>query len=136
MMIYGVTTLATDFSDQLLNNWWVRFIKTLLFFVPRSNPDVERLYPQVESWALELSDDGWPQREVGLDKAGKPLFATPTIKTLASGPIWRTNSFSKASFFKYLPKNLKGYGPMAQKAPNVRSQYSSTILKEKALNER
>lgn len=79
-MIYGVTTLATDFTDQPLNNWLVRLIKALLFFVPRANPDVERLYPQVKSWALEISDDGWPQREVGLDKAGKPLFATPNDK--------------------------------------------------------
>jgi hypothetical protein len=76
-MFYGVTTKATNFTDELLNNWRVRFLKVLLFFVPRANPDVERYYPLVKEWALELSDDGWPQREVGLDKAGAPIFATP-----------------------------------------------------------
>ena len=76
-MIYGATTKATDFTDETLHNWRVRWVKALLFFVPRANPDVERFYPLVKEWALELSDDGWPQREVGLDQAGKPLFATP-----------------------------------------------------------
>ena len=76
-MFYGATTNATDFTDNALNSWKVRLVKTLLFFVPRANPDVERLYPLVKEWVLELSDDGWPQREVGLDQTGKPLFATP-----------------------------------------------------------
>lgn len=76
-MIYGATTKATDFTDKMLNSWKARFMKTLLFFVPRANPDIERLYPLVKEWALELSDDGWPQKEVGLDSTGKPLFATP-----------------------------------------------------------
>lgn len=76
-MIYGATTKATDYTYESLNSWKTRLVKTLLFFVPRANPDVECLFPLVKEWALELSDDGWPQREVGLDQMGKPLFAIP-----------------------------------------------------------
>ena len=79
-MIYGATTKATDFTDESLNSWKARLVKTLLFFVPRANPDVERLFPLVKEWALELSDEGWPQREVGLDQTGKPLFAIPDAR--------------------------------------------------------
>ena len=50
LMIYGITTEATDFTDELLSDWRVRLIKTILFFLPRANPDNERLYPRVKSW--------------------------------------------------------------------------------------
>jgi len=60
-----------------LRHWKVRLAKALLFFVPRANPDIEKLYPQVKKWALELTEDGWPQREVGLDARGVVLFRTP-----------------------------------------------------------
>lgn len=76
-MLYGCTTEQTDWTVRSINDWRVRLIKVLLFFVPRANPDVERLYPLVREWALELSEDGWPQREIGLDSSGRPLFATP-----------------------------------------------------------
>ena len=79
-MIYGATTKATDFTAESLNSWKVRSVKTLLFFIPRANPDVEHQLPLVKEWVLELSDDGWPQREVGLDQTGKPLFAIPDAR--------------------------------------------------------
>src|SRR4051812_3155023 len=55
----------------------VRLIRAILFFIPRANPDVEPLYPQVRTWALELSDEGTPQREIGLNEVGVPLFCLP-----------------------------------------------------------
>jgi hypothetical protein len=76
-MHYGITTEATGFSEQALNDWRVRLLKTALFFIPRANPDTERFYPQVKQWVLELSDDGWPQREVALGESGNVLFRTP-----------------------------------------------------------
>ena len=76
-MFYGTTTLATDFTEEILRNRKVRIIKALLFLVPNANPDVERLYPLVKKWALELSDDGSPQREIGLDNQGVALFRLP-----------------------------------------------------------
>jgi len=76
-MYYGTTTLATDFTEETMRNWKVRVIEKLLFFVPRANPDTEKLYPQVRIWVLELSDEGWPQREIGIGDNGVPLFFAP-----------------------------------------------------------
>jgi hypothetical protein len=76
-MFYGITTKATNFTHERLNDWRVRLLKAVLFFIPRANPDIESLYPLVKEWALELSEEGWPQREVGLDGIGEPLFGTP-----------------------------------------------------------
>lgn len=76
-MRYGVTTEATDFTEAQLNDWRVKVLKAVLFFIPRANPDTERLYPSVKAWALELSNDGLPQREVGLSESGSVLFCAP-----------------------------------------------------------
>ena len=65
-MHYGITTEGANFTDDLMSDWRIRVLKAVLFFVPRANPDNERLHPKVRSWALELDDQGWPQREVGL----------------------------------------------------------------------
>jgi hypothetical protein len=74
---YGTTTVATDFTVAELRHWKIKLARALLFFVPRANPDIEMLYPQVRKWALELSEDGWPQREIGLGDQGAILFRTP-----------------------------------------------------------
>ena len=76
-MFYGTTTNATNLTGEIPSDWRVRLVTALLFFVPRANPDAEKLYPLVKEWALELSDDGWPQREVGLNDAGVPLLVLP-----------------------------------------------------------
>ena len=60
-----------------MNHWKVRLIKALLWFIPRSNPDNEPLYPKVKKWLLELNDDNRPEREIGLDADNKPLFCAP-----------------------------------------------------------
>lgn len=79
-MNYGVTKLATDFDELDMSHWKVKLVKALFFFIPKANPDVEKLYPLVKSWALEIDAEGWPQREVGLDIHGTPLFFTPNDK--------------------------------------------------------
>lgn len=75
-MYYGITQTATDFSGTE-DSWLRGVIKSLLFFIPRANPDVERLFPHVKAWAIELSDDGWPEREIGISSSGKVLFCLP-----------------------------------------------------------
>jgi len=59
------------------DDWRVRVIRTLLWFIPRSNPDNEPLYPRVARWALEIGDNGRASREIGLDASGIPLFGAP-----------------------------------------------------------
>jgi hypothetical protein len=93
-LIYGVTQLATDFTEQDSSGWLVRLLKTVLFLVPRANPDNEKLYPRVASWALELSDDGWPQREVGLDAHGTPLFCAPDDRNTGFWPDMANRQFA------------------------------------------
>jgi len=93
-MHYGITTEATDFSDKMMSNWRVRVLKAILFFVPRANPDNELLYPQVRSWALELDDLGWPQREIGLDSSGKPLFCAPNDRNTGFWPDMAAKQFA------------------------------------------
>ena len=66
--------LATNFGPD---PWQVKLWRRLLFFVPRANPDNERLYRYVAKWYLELDDSGAPVREIGVASDGKPLFAAP-----------------------------------------------------------
>ncbi len=75
-MYYGTTQTATDFAVTD-DSWFRRTINCLLFFIPRANPDIESLLPQVKTWALELSDDGWPEREIGISSSGEVLFRLP-----------------------------------------------------------
>lgn len=79
-MFYGCTTDATDWDERLAKSWSNRLLRALFFFIPRANLDVETHYPLVKEWVLELSDEGWPQREVALDAQGKPLFCTPNSR--------------------------------------------------------
>ena len=71
---YGTTTLATPMPPD---DWRVRTLRMLLWFIPRSNPDNEQLYPRVAHWLLEVNDDGRASREIGLDASGLPLFRAP-----------------------------------------------------------
>jgi hypothetical protein len=73
-MYYGSTTLGLPLPQ---NAWRVRLVRALLRFIPRANPDHEPLYPKVKRWLLEVDASGHPNREIGLDEHGKPLFAAP-----------------------------------------------------------
>lgn len=73
-MIYGSTTLATEFAPD---TWRLKLARAVLFFIPRGSPDQERFYPLVRKWCLEIDDSGVPMREIGLDAEGRPLFGAP-----------------------------------------------------------
>lgn len=75
-MKYASTTLATDWDERDLDEWRVKLIKLVLFFMPVANPDIEKLYPRVKKWLLEIGDDGCACREIALDE-GRVLFCTP-----------------------------------------------------------
>lgn len=76
-MNYGYTTLATDMSKKDLDSIGAKVLRAIFFFIPRSNPDHEKLYPQVAKWFLEVDKNGVPNREVGLDENDQPLFSAP-----------------------------------------------------------
>ena len=73
-MFYGSTVLATDFGPD---PWTVKLLRLVFYFIPRANPDNERLYPLVKKWYLELDDSGVPVREIGLSLDDQPLFGAP-----------------------------------------------------------
>ncbi len=93
-MYYGYTTLATGWSEKDMNDWKVRVIKAILFFIPRANLDNEKLYPKVEKWLLELDDEGVPQREIGVGENDTPLFSAPNDRNFG---LWTdsNNTLSK-----------------------------------------
>ena len=76
-MKYASTTLATDWDESDLNDWRVKLYKIIFFFIPRANPDIEKLYPKVKKWLVEIGDDGYACREIALDEDGRVLFCTP-----------------------------------------------------------
>ena len=92
-MHYGITTEATDMTEEMLSNWKVRLWKAILFFVPLANPDNEKLYPSVRAWALELDEEGWPKREVGLGARGEPLFSAPNERNTGFWPDMAIRQF-------------------------------------------
>jgi hypothetical protein len=95
-MHYGITTEGADFTEEMMSHWRVRLWKAILFFIPRANPDNEPLYPKVRSWALELDEDGWPQREVGLGSSGEPLFRAPDARNTGFWPDMAIKQFNPA----------------------------------------
>ena len=79
-MNYGYTELATDWNEKEMNSFSSRIICALLFFIPKGNPDNEKLYPFVSKWFIEIDENGIPCREIGIDSKGAPLFAAPDTK--------------------------------------------------------
>lgn len=79
-MHYGYTSLATTWRSDETNNWKTQLLRWLLFFIPRANLDNEKLYPQLVRWLIEIDADGIPNREIGLDALGNPLFGAPNSR--------------------------------------------------------
>jgi hypothetical protein len=77
-MYYGSTQKATDWTYKSTKSWRARLFCTIFFFIPRANPNNEKLYYLVKKWLLELDENGQPQREIALDANELPLFCSPT----------------------------------------------------------
>ena len=73
-MYYGSTTKSTNHEP---NDWRIKIARALLWFIPRSAPDHELLYPSVRKWLVEIDEKGNANREIGLGKDNAPLFAAP-----------------------------------------------------------
>jgi hypothetical protein len=110
-MTYGSTTLATDFRPR---DWPAKLITTVFFFIPRSNPNNERYFPEIKKWVLELDDTGMVIREVGLNKDGIPLFRSPAGKDLG---FWtdEDKKFKKEEIEYISPQEFENLWGRAQK---------------------
>jgi hypothetical protein len=95
-MFYGSTLEATDWSEEMMNNWKAKIIKALLFFIPRANPDNEKFYPLISMWLVEIDDNGWPKREVALDKNNQVLFCSPDQKNTGFWTDMAIQQFTKS----------------------------------------
>jgi len=74
-MKYISTTIGTDSGEK---GFLVKALMALLFFIPRANPDFEKLYNNVRLWWIEVDDkSGTPEREIGFDENNIPIVAAP-----------------------------------------------------------
>lgn len=114
-MLYGSTTLATNFTSD---SWQVRLIRLVLFFIPRANPDNEKLYRLVKKWYLELNESGIPVREIGLDSSGEPLFGAPDARNFG---FWTdsTQVFQKDQMCPVRPDEFEALWNEVQKKKKV-----------------
>lgn len=74
-MRYYSTTLGTNWPPP---DWKIRLIYTVFWFIPRANPDFERFLPDIKLWYLEVDDEFYPCREIGMDENGDPVSAGPS----------------------------------------------------------
>jgi len=80
-MKYLKTTMATDWPEK--EPWKVKVIKTILFFIPKANPDYDSKMHLVKNWLIEFVEeegDLVPWREIALDSTGDIVFAGPDKK--------------------------------------------------------
>jgi hypothetical protein len=101
-MRYYSTTLATNLRPA---DWRMKLVYTLLWFIPRSNPDFEVHFSRVRRWYVEVDDSGLPSRELGIDERGTPITAGPWERNFGfwtdSGeplPAERTEEIAKDVF--------------------------------------
>jgi hypothetical protein len=114
-MTYGSTLLATNFGPDC---WQVRLRRALLFFIPRANPDYERLYRHVRKWYLELDDSGCRCERLALIRMGGLYSERRTIGILDFGLIARSH-LKRTSSRLFRLMGLRDYG-MKQNAPDQR----------------
>jgi len=110
-MNYGFTKLATNWNVKEMNSVGVRLIKAILFFIPRANPDQEKLYPYVVKWLIEIDEAGVPLREIGIDRNNTPLFAAPNNRNFG---LW-TDSDKKFEVSELEPSSKEEFESLWQK---------------------
>ena len=70
--------------------------KFLLLFIPRGNPDFDKIMHTVASWYIEYDTEGdYPNREVGFDSENKPIMAMPTDRNYG---YWTDNNLKLEDF--------------------------------------
>ena len=75
-MHYLKTKEATGFPEK--EDFIVKIIKLILFFIPEANPSYKKKLHLVKEWLIEFGEEGFPQREIGIGESGAPVLAGPT----------------------------------------------------------
>ena len=85
-MKYLSTTMATNWLQK--EPFKIKFFRTFLFFIPRSNPDYDSKMHLVEKWLIEFTEEEGellPWREIAIGENGEPVFAGPEKKIMVFG---------------------------------------------------
>ena len=70
------TPLTTEAKKK--NNRKAKILKTILFFIPKGNPDYDEIICDVTEWQLEIDPtDNLPTREIGKDINGRIILIMP-----------------------------------------------------------
>lgn len=80
-MKYIKTKLATDWTRE--TSKLEKLIRTILFFIPRANPDYDDKMHLIKSWLIEFSETNGeflPYREIGLDEFDNPIISGPNTR--------------------------------------------------------
>jgi len=56
----------------------VKLLRKVLWFIPSPNRENEKKFHLLYKWLIEFDDDGFPVREIGIDKSGQPILASDT----------------------------------------------------------
>jgi hypothetical protein len=60
------------------NRWRIKLVTTILFFIPKANPEYDDLIDDVAEWQLEIDPtDNIPVREIGKDLNGNTILIMP-----------------------------------------------------------
>lgn len=73
-MKYIKTVKATSWPKEETTK--VKVLQKLLWFIPQPNRENEKKFYLLGEWYIEFDDDGFPVREIGIDKSGKPILAS------------------------------------------------------------
>ena len=74
-----------SFREQASTNqsFWEKFWTSCLFFIPKANPDFEKVYDDVLIWFIEYdTENNYTNREVGTNKDGVVICKGPYGKNL------------------------------------------------------
>lgn len=72
-MKYIKTVKATNWSKDGIKE---KLLRMFLWFIPQPNRENEKNFHLLSEWFIEFDDDGYPIREIGIDKSGQPILAS------------------------------------------------------------
>ena len=88
-------------TSRIGDSFWRVLAGVLSPFVPRSNPEQERLYDQVVLWKIEFDTENHStSREIGFDRNGKAIVAAPLRKDLG---LWTDEELTLQDYAGFDP---------------------------------
>ncbi|MES2593500.1 MAG: hypothetical protein V4608_16575 [Bacteroidota bacterium] len=81
-----------------------KILYTILFFIPKANPEYKKFLDDVSEWLLEIDPvDNLPIREIAKDTSGKILFIMPWRNDYG---YWTDNNIKTDYFMEYFKASI------------------------------